>query len=252
MPVPQPICRTYRQFINGSYDEGGRSNYVEHPSFAQSPERFIRAFLILQKDLIELFDYIEPSDKNLKCFSYRIHALLMRACIEFEANCKAIFRENKFQKTDTNIKDYWKIEDTHLLSKYEVKVPYWAGKKNIYYPFKNWEISHSLSWYGAYNESKHDRHNQFEKANFENLLNAVCGLLVILSSQFGTHDFSPSLSCLAIEGGGDGMESGIGGYFRIKFPVNFPQELRYDFDWHLLKDQDNPFEKCDYSKIIKK
>jgi hypothetical protein len=74
-------------------------------------------FLILLKDLQELFDYVEPADKNLSCYSYRIHALSRRACVEVEANCKAILKENGYTKSgDWNMGDYKKIEKTHLLS----------------------------------------------------------------------------------------------------------------------------------------
>jgi hypothetical protein len=65
-----------------------------HPDYAKTPEQYIRAFKILQKDFIELFDYIEPADRNNPAYSYRTHALLMRVCIEIDANFKAIFVEN--------------------------------------------------------------------------------------------------------------------------------------------------------------
>jgi hypothetical protein len=46
--------------------------YVYHPKFAVAPEQYVRAFELIQKDLIELFDYVAPSDINLVCYSYRI------------------------------------------------------------------------------------------------------------------------------------------------------------------------------------
>jgi hypothetical protein len=45
------------------------------------------------------------------------------------------------------------------------------------------------------------------------------------------------------------MESGIGGYFRVRFPANWPTELRYDFDWSQLKNDRDPFQTIDYSTI---
>ena len=66
-------------------------NYSDHP------EHYTRAFAILQKDIIGLFEYIEPSDINLVTYSFRIHELLVRTCIEVEANFKAILREKYFQ-----------------------------------------------------------------------------------------------------------------------------------------------------------
>lgn len=222
-----------------------------HPKFAQSPEHYVRAFLILLKDLQELFDYIEPADKNLACYSYRIHALLLRACVEVEANCKAILRENGYSRSgDWNMGDYKKIEKTHLLSAYEVKVPNWNGTRATRSPFSGWASKGgALPWYQAYNTTKHDRHSQFDEATFEHLIDACCGLLVLLSAQFETNDFSPGNTHLALEGSGDGMESGIGGYFRVRFPTNWPNDLRYDFDWQKLKSEPDPFRTIDYTKI---
>ena len=82
--VNRPYRRTIRQFRNGSYGGG----FVLHEKYAQSPELSIRSFLILQKDLQNLFDYIEPANANLDCYSYRIHELLTRSCIEIESNFK--------------------------------------------------------------------------------------------------------------------------------------------------------------------
>ena len=69
MSITRPYRRTCRQFKDGQYFEGGRWGYLLHPKFAQSPEHYVRAFLLIQKDLQELFDYIEPADKNIKCYS---------------------------------------------------------------------------------------------------------------------------------------------------------------------------------------
>jgi hypothetical protein len=224
-----------------------------HLKFAESPQHYVRAFLLLLKDLQELFDYVEPADRNLACYSYRIHALLLRACVEVEANCKAILRENGYSKSgDWNMGDYKKIERTHFLSAYEVKVPNWTGTRALRSPFAPWASGATLPWYEAYNISKHDRHSQFEEATFEHLIDASCGLLVLLSAQFGTNDFSPGNPLLAldgVEGASDGMESGIGGYFRVRFPDNWPHDLRYDFDWQKLKNERDPFRTIDYSKI---
>jgi hypothetical protein len=221
MPVNHPYRRTCRQFVDGSYTEGGRWRYMIHPKFAQAPEHYIRAFLLLLKDLQELFDYIEPADKNLLCYSYRVHALLLRACVEVEANCKAILKENGYSKTsDMNMGDYKKIDKTHLLSLYQVKAPSWSGSQVLRTPFLAWSTGGPLPWYQAYNTTKHDRHTEFEEATFGHLIDACCGVLVLLSAQFETNDFSPGNTLLAVGGPDDGMKSGIGDYFRVKFPDN--------------------------------
>ena len=145
--------------------------------------------------------------------------------------------------------DYKKIEKTHFLSAYEVKVPNWSGAKSTWSPFSPWASGSSLDWYNAYNTTKHDRHSQFDQATFEQLIAACCGLLVLLSSQFETNDFSPGDMLLSLGGPGDGMESGIGDYFRVRFPDNWPNELRYDFNWQTLESEPDPFREIDYATI---
>src|ERR1051325_5626530 len=121
MGINRPYRRICRPFINGHYGRGGEWEYIIHSKYANSPEQYIHAFLLLQKDLQLLFDYIEPSETNLNCYSYRIHELLLRACIEIEANFKAIFLDNDFTKKGDmmNMEDYKKIEYSHKLSSYQ-------------------------------------------------------------------------------------------------------------------------------------
>ena len=209
--------------------------YVIHPDYADSPETFVRAFLLIQNDINELFNYIEPSDQNLKTHSHRIHELLLRTCVEVEANCKAILRENGYIKqSNWTVDDYRKIEQSHFISRYEVKIPTWQGQQSIRKPFNSWATSTpSLTWYQAYNKTKHDRHINFADANFENLMTSACALAALMAAQFLDHDFSPGPMTLSINPGGptDGFKPGIGGFFRIKYPdINaIPSTEQYDF-----------------------
>jgi hypothetical protein len=91
------------------------------------------------------------------------------------------------------------------------------------------------------NLTKHDRHDQFEQANLDNLLSAASGLIALLSAQFHTRDFS-SHDYLVAEGPADGWEVAIGSYFLVKFPSDWPAGDRYDFDWKKLKDDADPFQ----------
>jgi hypothetical protein len=252
MAVTKPYRRICRQFTNGSYSAGGRSQYIEHPEYAKSPEHYVRAFALLQKDMEELFDFIEPAHENLKCYSYRIHELLLRACVEVEANCKAILTENGYAKSgNMTMKDYKKVNVSHRLSSYEIRMPFWHGASSIRQPFLPWATGGSLPWYEAYNATKHDRHESFQLATFEQMIDAMGGLVILLSSQFYTEDFSPKENVLGLAGAApDGMESSIGGYFRIKFPDDWPTDERYDFDWQQLKHEPDPFQEFDYSRIL--
>lgn len=256
MAINKPYHRNWRPFTSG-----GCSQYILHPKYAKSPTHYVRAFLLIQKDLQQLFDYIEPSDLNLKCFSFRIHELLLRACIETEANFRAVLQENDYEKKsekgepiDLNIDDYKKLEYTHKLSSYRINIPHWIGSKSTRVPFSSWSRpeQHSPSWYQAYNKTKHSRQEEFHHANFQNLIDAVCGLLALLSAQFFTNDFTSADGLILAGGYGpqDGMETAIGNYFRIKFPDNWSNEERYDFDsskWDAMANHDDPFQKIDFS-----
>lgn len=149
--------------------------YIIDRDYAIAPEHYVRAFLLMQNDLVRLFEIIEPADVNLSTYSYRTHALLIRSCIEAEANFKAILKENTYRPANRkgdpihdkrrNIKNYQIINKTHHLSLYLVHVSIWAGTQSTITPFAEWISSEKLTWYHAYNKSKHDRHDQVKPAN---------------------------------------------------------------------------------------
>lgn len=251
MAVSKPYYLTVRQFVDGDYAEGGRSQYIKHSRYAQSPLNYIRAFELIQKDLLTLFEYIDPSWRNPNTFSFRTFELLLRTCTEIEANFKSIFRANIYSRVgNLNITDYVKIDATHFLSQYEVKMPYWHGERGrLRQPFKSWlNGTHVLDWYQAYNHAKHDRAKNLKEASFKNLVDAVSGLAVLIAAQYYTNDFS-SVDFLIAEGDGDGFETAVGDYFLIKFPENVPTKDRYDFNWQALELEKDPFQKFDYNKL---
>jgi hypothetical protein len=244
MAIRRPLRRTCRQFADGSYSKGDHWKYILHPKFAQSPAQYIRAFLLLQEDLQRLFQYVEPSDINLPTYSFRIQELLLRTCVEVEANCKAILAENGYSKPGHwDMSDYKKIEDSHFVSAYTIKYPAWQGSSDLRQPFSAWSTGGSLLWYSAYNTTKHDRHITFHQATFQHLTDAMGGLVVLLSAQFWTHEFAPTDWLLTFGGPQDGMDTAIGGYFRVRFPSTWPQEKRYDFNWQQLESESDPFDE---------
>jgi hypothetical protein len=260
MPISKPYHRNFRKMVDGPNSGYSGWAYVVDRDYASAPEHYVRAFLLIQGDLQRLFEFIEPADLNLDTFSFRIHELFMRSCIEVEANFKAILKENNFNPIDRhgsprpentwNIHDYKKVNVTHHLATYKAHIPIWDGLTSIYEPFKEWTAGQDLSWYRAYNMSKHDRRNRFKEANLRNLLNAVTGLLILLSSQFGTEEFSPSSRLLAVNT--DSYYSTVpamGGFFHIEFPNNWTDAEKYDFDWSSLKSQSDRFQKFDYDTI---
>jgi hypothetical protein len=256
MAINKPYYLTVRQFNDGEYSEGGRSRYIEHPKYSHKPSRFIRGFELLQEDLLTLFEYVEPSKLNNATYSLRIFELLLRVCTEIEANFKYIMKMNTYTKKSEkwwDIEDYFKINASHFLSDYLVLMPsFWEGTEKEKQPFKDWGgegTYKKLIWYDAYNQAKHNRVDNLSLASFENLTNAFCGLVVVLTAQFLDNDFMSKARAITDEGPNDGYEDAIGGYFRVKLPTKIPDKERYDFNWQDLMNLVDPFDKFDYDSI---
>jgi hypothetical protein len=258
MSLPKPYHRNWRAIKPAPNSGYSGWAYIIDKDYAKSPTHYVRAYNIIQSDLQRIFEFVEPSQETLHTFSYRIHELLMRTCIEVEANFKAILTENKYSPQYDrfgtpifNMTVYKKVDITHHLSSYEVSLPIWNGPARTIKPFEEWKAGRGLGWYQAYNSSKHDRHEAFKKANMEHLLTAVAGLLVLLSSQFGTQEFSADDASLSLSSGYEyhDMEAAIGSLFRINFPNDWPEAEMYDFDWSQLKTQTDRFAKFDYDRV---
>lgn len=252
MSVTKPYYRTVRQFLDGQYSEGGRSRFIRLSAYAPDAANYVRAYELIQKDLLTLFEYVDPADQNLDTYSFRTYELLLRTCTEIEANFKAIFRANKFTGSkQPTVEDYYLINRSHFLSDYEVKYPYWDGMAAIRRPFEAWggAARAKLSWYDAYNKSKHDRGTALRSATVESLTDAVAALVVVLTAQFGDDDFGPNDDLLSVGGINDGMKPAVGDYFRVQYPDSVPVADRYDFTHEDISDDPEWLQRFDYDAL---
>ncbi len=242
-----PYRRIVRQLADGSFQNSGNGQYVEHERYSVDAWHYKRAFQIIDAELAEIFTFIEPSTQNFQSFSYKISGLLTKISIEVEANLKAILKENQYSiiPSKLTMTHYAKVEKSHFLSKYEIKFAVWYGEDVIFRPFQAWEDHQSpkkIPWYQSYNAAKHDRHAQFAlSATFKNMIEAYCGLAILMWSQFFNTD-SPGPVALSVgsTGGQAGFEFGPMGRTLIK-PPNIPVGERYNFNWQELKGLPDPF-----------
>jgi hypothetical protein len=263
MSQNKPYHRTYRKIKEGENSGYSDWAYILDKEYSNEPEHYTRAFSIIQQDIMKVFEFIEPSGVNNKVYSFRIHELLMRTCIEIEANFKAILRENIYSpvykkgpnKGKARTEDSWNINDfkivnkTHHLDNYSIEIPIWKGDNKIRKPFIDWKNDKPLKWYQSYNNSKHDRINKFQEANFENLMDAFCGLFALLSSQFRTEDFFPGESLMSFGSNGYYKGSfGIGGFLMVNFPKNWSEDELYEFNWSDLGKESVKFQKINYNE----
>lgn len=243
MPLGKPFPRTWRPFLTDHVD-----GYMKDSRFAEHPEHYMRAFRLISTDISELFYYIEPGATNINTFSHRIHEILMRTCIEVEANCKAILSANKYNKntSDMNMSDYKKLELTHRLSEYEVMISEWADDQyKIRKPFANWSSGSALPWYVAYNTVKHNRQEHFAEANFLHLTDAVSALSALIGAQFRDYPyqgfpFSGGMSAVDIFKGG--FEDNPSSSFPVKYPSSWGANESYNFVWTMLRTASEPFD----------
>lgn len=199
---------------------------------------------LMFQDLYQLFYFIEPNDMNLNTFSHRVYELYLRATTEFESNCKRILEENGYTKSGNwNIADYEKLSSVCRLPEYKVKFNRWASERE-FTPFADWSTpSASLSWYQDYNKVKHNRYEQFTKANLGNLMNAFAALLSIIHAQCGermTVGFIDGLHCAPIS-----QEQLDFNDFTIYAPL-FPEAEQYDFVWNDIREAPDPVQKYSF------
>lgn len=250
----RPFHRIYRPIKDKLVDGYSDWAYIQDKQYSKNPTHYIQSYKIIQKDFINLLEYVEPADINLNTYSFRIMELIIKICIEIEANFKAILRENDYNPIDKkgdsipekkwNIYDYKKIVKSNLLDKYKIIIPNWKGDNGTISPYENWIQSNDLDWYSTYNTVKHDRNDNFCRANFNTLIKAMTGFQILLTSQYRDQDFSSSSTVLSVNGYDyyEG-ESTIGEYFRIIYPENIDENDYYSFNWTELSQEQCRFEK---------
>ncbi len=216
-------------------------DYVEDPEYAADRLQLIRSYDLLARDLRKIFDYVDPTDANKQCFSHQIYAILLRAATEFETHAKAILRANGYKGNPTNwkIRDFRKIEDATKLSEYRISFPSCGegGSLRHFSPFQQWANGgHSLGWYQAYNQCKHNRHECFPEANLQNAVYGVSAVFAILFAQFNTRSFSPhSLPTYEVEPDGSEFETHSNSLFAVQSSRSWTDAQKYDFEWEQLK-----------------
>lgn len=245
MPHNFPFYRICRPFIDGRHICNPDA-YILDNQYSSDRISLVRSFGILSKDLKELFDYIEPHNRNNATFSHRIYELFLRACTEFEANCTAILKANGYSKSGNwTISDYSKLNSVLKLNEYEVKFNDWQPNSLIIKPFKDWHTTTNtpLLWYQNYNTVKHDRNTNFQLANLDNLMNAMSGVFTILYAQFAEFAFEGLEQLGMYNDDDEGFSSFINQPFRIKKPDQWDDNDKYDFNWIQLRQNPNPLQK---------
>jgi hypothetical protein len=181
-----------------------------HKAISQATltESFVALRILLNK-LDTLFETIEPSEPNLSAYGHKVREILLLACMEVESSWSAVLKDNGYsagKRFTTN--DYVKLSSPMLLDGYTLSLASYPSFP-AFAPFKDWNTSNpttSLSWYDAYNKTKHDREDNLNVGTLENAVKAVGAAVIMFYAQFG---FSFGT------GAGDQKHSLIRSIFRI-------------------------------------
>lgn len=260
MPLNKPYFRCYRPNIT----KNNSIEYLRDKRNVENPYDYIRKLEILYSRLEKIFEYVEPCENNKNTYSVQISSLMLDVCTTIEANFKAILEKNDYKmNSNLSIKNYFLVEKSHHLSSYKIKIPFWKPGKSIKrlhwedegsirIPFKNWENNTyvPLDWYQAYNKVKHNMINNFDKATLNNLVDAFCGLVIIISAQFFDEEILIDNQATVFGNYGYTEEreyrDSIKTPFLLKFPTDWSEDEKYYFEWKDIKDEKASFEKYPY------
>ena len=129
-------------------------------------------FLSIEKDVLELSRFIEFSGSNLNTYSTEIARILMSATQECDVLLKQVclnsHSNEQGYRADIPQQHPLFCDQKVLLPRYDLS----------FTPFTEWKQGKTPSWWTANNKVKHERHNKFEMASLENMLNSVSALLL--------------------------------------------------------------------------
>lgn len=161
----------------------------------------------LEKEFLQLSNYIHFSDDQAKVYSLHIADLIIRCAVEIEAiskelyyslggNPKPLDKDGKERELYFDTDCLALLESSWALSKKQIAVSaatfYFSDETNkcltpLHKAHKRG--SSGSKWKQAYQAVKHDRINSLKLANIGNLLNAM-GALFILNAYYRSHTFS--------------------------------------------------------------
>ena len=157
------------------------SELSEVPKNVQFDNSYWHYFLILEEDFKNTLRYIYLTESNFETYSAEYAKQLISISIEFETICKLLCQEIDNSKPG-NIGQY----KGTILTKFPHiwSTPIFIDQQNHMkiFPLEEWkEKGGTLRWWTDYNDIKHTRHLNFNKATLKNTLYALGSLLILES-----------------------------------------------------------------------
>jgi hypothetical protein len=138
-------------------------------------------FLSIERDFQRTIDYVDLHPDNHQTFSNEYAKLMLLIGSEVDVVAKLLCADVSPSSRRENILDYCSVitqrfSDIHDI---EIKVDRYPATVK---PWSSWApgVEHSPDWWTAHNKVKHERDAHFPKANLENTLHGLCGLMTLL------------------------------------------------------------------------
>ncbi len=134
-------------------------------------------YLAIESDFEKISRYVEFSEANNSTFSIELARIIMSSTQEIDGIMKKLCALLDSSKNPDNINQYKKIilEKSPEFINEKVEIPRFGMKSE---PWINWSGEKNPDWWCANNQIKHNRTENFEKANLKNAFNSVGALLI--------------------------------------------------------------------------
>ena len=155
----------------------------------------------LVRQLQAIARVVQPTEQTMAAFGHEIRNLLILAATEVEMHWRGVLKANGGKKERLNTKDYVRLAGAMRLPEYRVRFHPYPGVELS--PFSGWvpeQSTQSLDWYAAYNDVKHNREDQFDRATLSAAFNGIAACSILLVAQFGSDALDRDLkSVLSVE-----------------------------------------------------
>ena len=162
------------------------SLHLEQAAVASSRGQALSLLRLLQR----ICQTVQPGPKTFAAYGHDIRNLVILACTEVETHWRGVLVANGAQRKAFTTADYVKLVDIMGLRDFLVSFPAFPNLEAIR-PFEAWGLGEhpttDLGWYTDYNAVKHNREEEFERANLLSAFQALSAVAVMLVAQFGPY-----------------------------------------------------------------
>ncbi len=250
--IQKPFFRIYRPFSPSVIENGGMLFYAEDSRYCGERMQLIRMFKMLQLQVIETFQYVEPVHENRDVFSLRYHQLYGNICAEIETNFRGILKSNGYaegnEKNWNICADFHKTNTALKLNEYKIESYLYeiSNCTDACQPFSSWNSPQytALPWYQEHNAVKHDRTAGYSHASLKNVVTSLAGLYILLFAQFGYLVDAITTNGVILMVFDDGHKttarSDMG--YNITQQPSWNEADIYGFEWESIKENSNPYQ----------